>query len=140
MRNRQLIAAWAYEHGRRDNVIEKRVRDGKTYFVINDYRKLRGLFGDLLRELQRIKSTGDHAAIRELVERYAVKVDRDLHAEVLARYAALDIPPYAGFISPRLVPVRKGGEIVDVRIENPKDFATQMLEYADRYAFLPAWN
>jgi len=140
MRNRQLIAAWAYEHGRRDNVIEKRSRGGKTYYVINDYAKLRGLFGELLREVQRIKSTGDYAAGRELVERYAVKVDRALHAEVLERYAALNIPPYSGFIGPRLVPVEDAGAIVDVRIEYPDDFSAQMLEYADRYAFLPTWN
>jgi dipeptidyl-peptidase-3 len=140
MRNRQLIAAWAYEHGLRDNVIEKRVRDGKTYYVINDYERLRTLFGTLLREVQRIKSTGDYAAGRELVERYAVRVDRALHAEVLDRYAALNIPPYSGFIGPRLVPVERAGAIVDVRIEYPDDFSTQMLEYADRYAFLPTWN
>ena len=140
MRNRQLIAAWAYEHGLKDNVIERRTRDGKTFFVVNDHAKLRSLFGQLLRELQRIKSTGDYAAIRELVERYAVKVDPALHAEVRARYAALDVPAYAGFMGPRLVPVLRGEEIVDVRIEYPDDFAAQMLEYADRYAFLPAWN
>ncbi len=93
-----------------------------------------------MRELQRIKSTGDYAAIRELVERYGVKVDADLRAEVHARYAALDVPAYTGFIGPRLVPVRDGDEIVDVRIEYPDDFAAQMLEYADRYAFLPTWN
>jgi len=150
MRNRQLIAAWAYEHGLKDNVIERRTRDGKTFFVINDYAKLRALFGRLLRELQRIKSTGDYAAIRELVERYAVKVDAALAAEVRARYAALDVPAFTGFIGPRLVPVRSGDagredaeieeEIVDVGIEYPDDFTQQMLEYADRYAFLPAWN
>ena len=140
MRNRQLIAAWAYEHGRKDNVIERRARDGKTFFVINDYVKLRALFGRLLRELQRIKSTGDYAAIRELVERYAVKVDPALHEEVRARYAALDVPAYSGFIGPQLVPVEEGGEIVDVRIEYPEDFAAQMLDYADRYGFLPTWN
>jgi len=150
MRNRQLIAAWAYEHGLKDNVIERRTRDGKTFFVINDYAKLRALFGRLLRELQRIKSTGDYAAIRELVERYAVKVDAALAAEVRARYAALDVPAFTGFIGPRLVPVRSGDagredaeieeEIVDVGIEYPDDFTEQMLEYADRYAFLPAWN
>lgn len=140
MRNRQLIAAWAYDHGRRDNVIEKRVRDGKTFFVVNDHKKLRALFGDLLRELQRIKSTGDFAAIRALVERYAVKVDPQLHAEVRARYAALNVPAYSGFMGPRLVPVERGGAIVDVRIEYPDDFAEQMLEYADRYAFLPTWS
>jgi dipeptidyl-peptidase-3 len=140
MRNRQLIALWACEHGARDNVIEKRRRDGKTFFVINDHRKLRALFGTLLRELQRIKSTGDYAAIRDLVERYGVKVDTELHAEVRERYAKLDVPAHSGFMGPRLVPVRKGEEIVDVRLEYPEDFAAQMLEYADRYAFLPTWN
>ena len=140
MRNRQLIAAWAYEHGLKDNVIERRVRDGKTFFVTNDYVKLRALFGRLLRELQRIKSTGDYAAIRELVERYAVKVDPVLHAEVRARYAALNVPAYSGFIGPKLVPVKDGEELVDVRIEYPDDFAAQMLDYADRYGFLPTWN
>ena len=140
MRNRQLVAAWAYENGRADNVIERRVRDGKTYFVVRDYEKLRQLFGELLRELQRIKSTGDYAAIRDLVETYGVKVDQDLHAEVLERYAELDIPAYAGFIQPRLVPVEEDGRIVDVRIEYPEDFSAQMLEYAERYAFLPTWR
>jgi dipeptidyl-peptidase-3 len=140
MRNRQLIALWAYEHGRRDNVIERRTRAGKTYFIVNDYAKLRALFGELLRELQRIKSTGDYAAIRALVERYGVKVDAALRAEVHARYAALDIPAYTGFIGPRLVPVHDGEAIVDVRIEYPDDFAAQMLEYADRYSCLPTWN
>jgi dipeptidyl-peptidase-3 len=140
MRNRQLVALWAYEHGRADNVVEKRVRDGKTYFVVNDYAKLRELFGTLLRELQRIKSTGDYAAIRELVERYGVKVDEALAAEVRARYAALEIPAFTGFMGPKLVPVHRGGAIADVRIEYPDDFAAQMFEYADRYAFLPTWN
>jgi dipeptidyl-peptidase-3 len=140
MRNRQLVAAWAYEQGRPENVIERRERDGKSYFVIRDYDRLRELFGDLLRELQRIKSEGDYDAIRELVERYAVKVDAAMHAQVLARYAKLDIPPFTGFIGPRLVPVKKGDDIVDVLVEYPDDFAAQMLEYADRYAFLPAWN
>jgi dipeptidyl-peptidase-3 len=140
MRNRQLIAAWAFERGARDNVIERRTRDGKTYFVVNDYAKLRSLFGELLRELQRIKSAGDYAAIRALVERYGVKVDEELRAEVHARYAQLDIPAYTGFLGPRLVPVREGETIVDVRIEYPDDFAAQMLEYADRYSLLPTWN
>jgi dipeptidyl-peptidase-3 len=140
MRNRQLIAAWAFEQGRADNVIERRTRDGKTYFVIRDYTKLRALFGRQLRELQRIKSMGDYTAIRDLVERYAVKVDATLHAEVLERYKKLDIPAYSGFIGPRLVPDMRGAEIADVRIEYPEDFAAQMLEYADRYAFLPTWN
>jgi dipeptidyl-peptidase-3 len=140
MRNRQLIALWAYEQGSSDNVIEKRVRDGKTYFVVNDHARLRELFGELLRELQRIKSTGDYAAIRALVERYGVKVDPELRAEVHRRYAELDIPAYTGFIGPRLVPVRDGAAIVDVRVEYPDDFAAQMLEYSERYSFLPTWN
>ena len=140
MRNRQLVAAWVYEKGKPDNVIERRERDGKTYFVVRDYARLRELFGELLRELQRIKSAGDFAAIRDLVERYAVKVDPAMHAEVLERYAKLNIPPYDGFIGPRLVPQRDGDRIVDVRIEYPDDFSAQMLEYADKYAFLPTWN
>jgi dipeptidyl-peptidase-3 len=140
MRNRQLVAAWVYEKGMSDNVIERRERDGKTYFVVRDYDKLRVLFGDLLRELQRIKSEGDYDAIRDLVERYAVKVDPAMHAEVLERYAKLDIPAYAGFIGPRLVPVMSGERIVDVRIEYPEDFSTQMLEYAEKYSLLPTWN
>jgi dipeptidyl-peptidase-3 len=121
-------------------VIEGRTRDGKTFFVVIDYTQLRALFARLLRELQRIKSTGDYAAIRALVEQYAVKVDPALHAEVRARYAALDVPAYAGFMGPRLVPVFRADEIVDVAIEYPDDFSAQMLEYADRYAFLSAWN
>jgi dipeptidyl-peptidase-3 len=140
MRNRQLIAAWAFEDGRDANVIERRERDGKTYFVINDYTALREIFGHQLRELQRIKSEGDFAAIQELVERYGVKVDPELHAEVRERYAALDIPPYSGFLNPRLVPVEQGGEIVDIRIEYPADFTAQMLEYAEKYSFLPTWQ
>jgi dipeptidyl-peptidase-3 len=140
MRNRQLVAAWAYEQGRPDNVIERRVREGKTYFVIRDYAKLRELFGRLLCELQRIKSEGDYDAIRDLVERYAVKVDPALHAEVLTRYEKLNVPAYWGLIGPRLAPVERDGKIVDVRIEYPEDFAEQMLEYAERYAFLPTWN
>jgi dipeptidyl-peptidase-3 len=140
MRNRQLVAGWAYEQGRASNVIERRERDGKTYFVVRDYQRLRELFGELLRELQRIKSTGDYAAIRDLVETYGVRVDRRLHEEVLDRYARLDIPPYSGFIQPRLVPVEADGRIVDVRIEYPQDFSAQMLEYAARYAHLPAWR
>jgi dipeptidyl-peptidase-3 len=98
------------------------------------------LFGQLLRELQRIKSEGDYAGIRELVETYGIKVEPALHAEVRERYAALDIPAYSGFINPRLVPVERDGEIVDVRIEYPDDFTEQMLEYADKYAYLPTWN
>jgi dipeptidyl-peptidase III len=140
MRNRQLVAAWCYEQGKVDNVIERRERDGKTYFVVNDFVRLRELFGELLRELQRIKSEGDYVAGRDLIERYAVKVDRRLHAEVLERYATLDIPPHSGFMATRLVPVREGQRIVDVKLEYPEDFSAQMLEYAEKYAFLPTWN
>ncbi|KIG17131.1 Dipeptidyl-peptidase III [Enhygromyxa salina] len=140
MRNRQMVAAWAYEKGKAENVIEKKVRDGKTYFVINDYDKLRVLFGELLREIQRIKSKGDFAAGKALIETYGVKVDRELHEEVKRRYDALNIPPYSGFIQPRLVPVMDGDQITDVVLEYPTDFAAQMLEYADRYSFLPTWN
>jgi dipeptidyl-peptidase III len=140
MRNRQMVAAWAYEQGRDDGVIERRERDGKTYFVVQDYDALRDIFGRLLRELQRIKSEGDFEAARDLVETYGVEVDPDLHVEVRERYAALDIPPYSGFINPRLVPIERDGEIVDVRVEYPDDFAAQMLDYADKYSFLPTWN
>jgi dipeptidyl-peptidase-3 len=140
MRNRQLVAAWAYAMGRDDNVIERRERDGKTYFVVNDYQALREIFGRQLRELQRIKSEGDFDAIRDLIETYAVKVDPALHAEVRQRYEALNIPPYSGFINPRLVPIERDGEIVDVRVDYPDNFTQQMLEYAERYSFLPTWN
>jgi dipeptidyl-peptidase III len=140
MRNRQLVAAWAYEMGRDDNVIERRERDGKTYFVVRDYAALREIFGRELRELQRIKSEGDFAAIQSLVETYGVKVDSKLHAEVLERYKKLDIPPYSGFINPRLVAREEGGKIVDVTVEYPDDFTAQMLEYADEHSFLPTWQ
>ena len=140
MRNRQLVAAWAYEAGKADKVIERREREGKSYFVVNDYRRLRELFGRLLRELQRIKSQGDFAAIRDLVERYAVKVDRDLNVEVRERYAKLGIPPYSGFVNPCLVPIEQDGRVVDVKIEYPADFTAQMLDYGERYSFLPTWN
>lgn len=140
MRNRQMVAAWAYEQGRAENVIERRERDGKTYFVVQDYDRLRELFGELLGELQRIKSEGDYEAIRDLVETYGVRIDPVLRAEVRERYASLDLPSFSGFINPRLVPVEENGEIVDVRIEYPDDFTEQMLEYAENYAFLPTWN
>ena len=140
MRNRQLIAQWAYEHGRADNVIEKIVDNDKTYFVIRDYDALRELFGELLREIQRIKSEGDHAAGSALVETYGIKVDRALHEEVLARVEPLDIAPYAGFMQPRLKPIEQDGEIVNVTIEYPDDFPAQMLEFEANYSFLPISN
>jgi dipeptidyl-peptidase-3 len=140
MRNRAMVARWAYEQGKADKVIERRVRDGKTYFVVNDYEALRELFGQLLRELQRIKSEGDFDAIQQLVENYGTQVDAELHAEVLERYAALDVAPYKGFVNPLLRPVVENGEIVDVIVEYPTNFVEQMLYYADNYSFLPTEN
>lgn len=140
MRNRALNARWAYERGQADNVVAFVKREGKTYVQINDYQKLREIFGELLREIQRIKSEGDYEAGKALVETYGVKVDRELHAEVLERYAKLNIKPYKGFIQPRLVPVMEGSEIKDVRIEYPESFYEQMMEYAERYSFLPVYN
>lgn len=136
MRNRQLVAGWAYEKGKADNVIEKKVKDGKTYFVINDYMKLKTLFGELLKEIQRIKSQGDYEAATALVEGYGVKVDQAIHEEVLERSEKLNIPPYGGFINPRLVANVENGKITDVKVEYPDDFTKQMLEYAKSYSFL----
>lgn len=141
MRNRALIAGWVYERGRADRVVEFVSEGGKTYVVVNDYEKLRGLFGELLREIQRIKSEGDYAAGRELVERYGVQVDPKLHAEVLERYAALNIAPYSGFVNPRYVPTLDAdGNITDVSIEYPTDYVDQMLTYSSDYSFLPNRN
>lgn len=137
MRNRQLVAKWAFEKGEKDKVIEKVVKDGKTYFVVNDYAKLRVLFGELLKEIQRIKSEGDFKSAQELVENYGVKVDPAIHQEVLDRFAKLNLPPYQGFINPKLVPVMEGDKIKDVKIEYPMDFSQQMMEYGKNYSFLP---
>jgi len=139
MRNRKLIAEWCYEKGE-GKVVEKVVKDGKTYFVVNDYQKLRGLFGDLLREIQRIKSEGDYEAGRTLVETYGVKVDPTLHAEVLERYAKLNLEPYSGFVNPIYKPVMENGQIIDVLLEYTDDYAGQMLEYSKEYSFLPSVN
>ena len=139
MRNRQLIAAWAYEKGKSDNVIEMVKRDGKTFIKINDYGKLRDLFGQLLGEVQRIKSEGDYEAGRDLVETYAVKVDPALHKEVLDRYATLDIAPYKGFVNPVYTPVTdKDGNITDVTITYSEDYLPQVLRYSEQYRTLPA--
>ncbi len=136
MRNRQLVASWAYEKGQTENVIEKKIKEGKTYFVINDYEKLQVLFGDLLSEIQRIKSKGDYEAGKNLVENYGVQVDLAIHAEVLERSEKLGIAPYGGFINPRLVAEEKDGKIVNVTVEYPEDFSGQMMEYAKNYSWL----
>ena len=142
MRNRKLIAEWCYEHGRKDNVIEWVENGGKRYVVVNDFKRLRALFGELLREVQRIKSEGDYEAGRALVETYAVKVDADLHAEVLRRYKALNIEPYGGFVNPeyRLVYDASGKRLVDVEVSYPADYVEQMLGYGRDYSFLPSFN
>ena len=136
MRNRAMVARWAYENGKPDNVIEKVVQDGKTYYHINDYDQLRELFGQLLREVQRIKSQGDYQAGRDLIENYGVQVDAELHAEVLERSAALKSAPYGGFINPKLVPIMEGDAVIDVRLEYPADFTEQMLYYSENYSNL----
>lgn len=141
MRNRQLVAAWVFEKGAKENVIEKVVRDNKTYFVIRDYAKLRVLFGELLREIQRIKSEGNFEAGKALVENYGVKVNQDIHKEVLERNKKFTAAPYAGFVNPVLVPVKDAdGNIIDIKVEQPTDFAEQMLDYSNRYSTLPDSN
>lgn len=136
MRNRQLVASWVYKKGKSENVIEKKVLEGKTYFVINDYHRLRELFGDLLREIQRIKSEGDYTAGKNLVETYGVQVNEKLHKEVLKRTEKLNIAPYSGFIQPKLVPETKGDSITDIAIKYPDDFTQQMLEFNSKYNYL----
>ncbi len=140
MRNRQLISRWCYESGKEDNVIEEISRDGKTYYKINDYDRLNELLGELLAEVQRIKSEGDYEAGKQLVETYAVKFDPELHAEVLERYGKLNLAPYGGFINPVLVPVFDGENIIDVKVEYPDDYAEQMMRYAKEYSYLPTYN
>ena len=136
MQNRKLVAEWCHEKGAADNVIEKKVRDGKTYFVVNDYEKLRGLFADLLAEIQRIKSEGDYAAGKALIETYAVHIDPALHKEVKERYDALGLKPYGGFINPEIRPVEKSGKVVDYEIVYSDDYLGQMLEYGRKYGTL----
>ncbi|WP_166963709.1 dipeptidyl-peptidase 3 family protein [Yeosuana marina] len=141
MRNRQWVSAWVFDKGKADNVIEKIVRDGKTYFNITDYAKLHDLFGQLLRETQRIKSEGDYAAVEKLVETYGVKVDQKLHAEVLERNKQFTSPPYSGFVNPVLVPeTNEAGEIVAIKVTQSKTFEEQMLNYSKKYNFLPETN
>ncbi len=136
MQNRKLIADWCYEKGLADNVIEKKVRDGKTYFVVNDFEALRGLFGELLAEVQRIKSEGDYEAGKALVETYAVNIDPALHKEVLERYASLGLKPYGGFLNPEIVPVEDGGKVVDYKIVYNDSYLGQMLQYGKKYSTL----
>ena len=136
MQNRQLIAAWCYDKGAKANVIEKKVKKGKTYFVVNDYEALRGLFADLLAEIQRIKSEGDYEAGKNLIETYAVNIDPVLHKEIKQRYEALDLKPYGGFINPDIVPVEQDGVIVDYKLVYSDDFLAQQLEYGKKYRTL----
>lgn len=141
MRNRQLIARWVFEKGAADKVVEMVKRDGKTYVVVNDYAKVRELFGQLLAEIQRIKSTGDFAAARDLVEQYAVKVDPVLHKEVLERYKKLNLAPYKGFVNPKYEAVTDAsGEITDVKVTYDEGYAEQMLRYSKDYSVLPDIN
>lgn len=141
MRNRQLIARWVYEKGKADNVVEFKTRDGKTYVVVNDYQKLRTLFGDLLAEIQRIKSEGDFNGAKAIVENYAVQVDPVLHKEVLERYKGLNMKPYKGFVNPVFEAVTDAnGKIIDVKINYTEDYTTQMLRYAKEYSSLPTYN
>ena len=141
MVNRQWVSAWAFEKGAADNVIEKVTRDGKTYFNINDYEKLHDLFGQLLRETQRIKSEGDYAAVEALVEGYGIKVDQTIHAEVLERNKQFTSAPYSGFVNPVLVPeMNDSGEITAIKVTQPVGFPEQMLEYSNTYSFLPTNN
>ena len=143
MQNRKLIADWCFEKGAAGgaagsagSVIEKKVRDGKTYFVINDFKALRGLFGELLAEIQRIKSEGDYEEGKALVQKYAINIDPSLHREVLERYATLDLKPYRGFVNPDIVPVVKNGEIVDYQVIYVDSFLEQQLLYGKKYSTL----
>jgi len=141
MRNRQLIARWVYEKGKPEQVVTFEKRDGKTAVVINDYEKLRFLFGELLTEVQRIKSEGDYQAGKLLVENYGVKVDRTLHNEILARYSRLNLAPYKGFVNPKMITVcDEKGNITDVTLDYTEGYAEQMLRYGKNYSFLPVYN
>jgi dipeptidyl-peptidase-3 len=135
MRNRQLIAQWAYDSGKKDGVIEKIRRDNKTYFVIHDYYKLQILFGELLREVQRIKSEGDYESAQKLVENFGVKVDYELHKEVLKRWKKINIPPYSGFLNPHYEPKVENGQIIDISIHYADNFLDQMIHYGKTYSF-----
>lgn len=141
MRNRQLIARWAYEHGQRDKVVEIVRREGKSYVVINDYRRLRELFSQLLAEIQRIKSEGDFEAAKQLVENYGVKIDPQLHEEILERYKKLNLAPYKGFVNPVMRLVKNAqGEVTDVTLDYTEGYAAQMLRYSRDYSYLNSYN
>jgi dipeptidyl-peptidase III len=136
MRGRAMVAQWAYEKGKADNVISRESRDGKTFFVINDYQKLRRLYGKLLAEVQRITSEGDYEAAKSLIETYGVQVEPELHKEVLERYAKLKLAPYSGFVNPVYTPVVENGKIVDVKVSYDEGYVEQMLRYGRDYSFL----
>lgn len=140
MRNRKLIAEWCYEKGKAENVIEWVKQNGKSYVVVNDFDRLRELFGEMLYEVQRIKSEGDYEAGRALVEAYAVKIDPELHKEVLERYGALGIEPYGGFVNPEYELIEQDGKLVDVKVTYPANYVEQMLHYSEDYSFLPNQN
>ena len=141
MRNRQLIARWTYEHGQRDKVVEIVRREGKSYVVINDYRRLRELFAQLLAEIQRIKSEGDFQAAKQLVENYGVKIDPQLHEEILERYKKLNLAPYKGFVNPVMRLVKNAqGEVTDVTLDYTEGYAAQMLRYSRDYSYLNNYN
>ena len=141
MRNRQLIAKWVFENGQNEKVVELKKRDGKTFVVVNDYKKLRELFGKLLAEVQRIKSEGDYEAGKNLVENYGVQVDHALHAEILERYAKLNLAPYKGFVNPVMKEVKNAqGEVTDIVLDYTEGYTEQMLRYSKDYSFLPTYN
>jgi len=141
MRDRQLIARWCYEKGKPDNVIEFKTKDGKTFVVVNDYTKLRKLFGELLTEVQRIKSEGDFEGAKFLVEKYAIKIDYDLHAEVLERFKKLNLAPYGGFVNPVYkVETNATGEITNITLDYTEGYTEQMMRYAKEHSWLPAYN
>jgi dipeptidyl-peptidase III len=137
MRGRAMVSHWVYEKGKAEKVISRETKDGKTFFVINDYQKLRQLYGRLLAEVQRITSEGDYEAARNLIETYGVQVDQALHKEVLDRFAKLNLAPYAGFVNPVYTPVIENGRIVDVKVSYTEGYVEQMLRYGKAYAFLP---
>nr|MDA3817386.1 dihydrofolate reductase [Prolixibacteraceae bacterium] len=141
MRNRQLIARWTFEHGKDEKVIEKKTEDGKTFYVINDYKKLRDLFGQFLAEVQRVKSEGDYETAKNLIETYAVKVDHNLHAEVLERYEKLDLAPYSGFVNPVYKVEKDGnGNITNITLDYTEGYVEQMMRYSKKHSLLPSYN